>query len=95
MRVDDLRSLYSRAWSSYAFLTFVARDPAAQDRAYRRFLHPRAASFSGGADGLQSAPSVEQVVAGGRPPRGPSRFGSTERASSPPDGSASRRRHRE
>ena len=97
VRVDDLRSLYSRAWNSYAFLTFVAHDPADQDRACWRFLRPRAPSSTGGSDSLQSNPSVEQVVAGARPPPGPSRFGSTERTSPPPEGegSASRRRHRE
>ena len=97
MRVDDVRSLYARAWNCYAFLTFVARDPADQDRAYRRFLRPRAPSSTGASDSLQSTPSVEQVVTGTRPPRGPSRLGSTERTPPSPEGegSASRRRRRE
>ena len=94
MRVDDLRSLYSGAWSSYAFFTFVARDPVTHDSAYRRFLNPRAVSSSGGYDSLQSTPSVEQVVARVHHPRGPSRLGSTPPPSED-EGSASRCRRRE
>ena len=91
MRVDDLRSLYSGAWSSYAYFTFVACDPVTHDRAYRWFSNPQAASSSGGSDSLQSTPSMEQVVTRVRPPRGPSRLGSTPPPSGD-EGSASRHR---
>ena len=92
MRMDELRPLYSGAWSSYAFLTFVAHDPVTQDRAYRRFLNPRASTSSfGGSESGQSVRSVEQVLPRPRPPLGPSHLGSTP----PPSegkGLASRRR---
>ena len=58
-------------------------------------LDPRGnASSLGRSDSLQSTPSVEQVVTRVRPPRGPSRLGSAERASSPPEGEGSASRHR-
>ena len=96
MRMGELRSLYTGAWSRYAYLTFVACDPVAQDRAYWRFLNPRAGvSSSGGFDSGQSIPSMEQVLPRVRPPWGPSRLGFADRTPPPSEdeGSASRRRH--
>lgn len=59
--MGELRSLYSQAWDNYAFLTHVARDPIAQDRVYRRLLHPRVGSSSSVCfNSDQSNPSVDQ-----------------------------------
>ena len=96
MRMGELRSLYSGARNSYAYLTFVAHDLVAPDWAYRGFLNPRAdASSSGGFESGQSIPSVEQMLPRVHPPRGPSRLSSKQAPpTSDDEGSASRRRRR-
>ena len=95
--MGDLRSLYSWAWDSYAFLTHVVRELFTHDRGYRRLLDPRGdASSSWRFDSLQSTPSMEQVLPRVRPSRGPSLLSSAEQAppSSDDAGSASMRRRR-